>query len=132
MQPETELPDGYAGSDAFCFVSRTETQGLVLLEAMAAGLPVVALAAMGTCDIVGPGLGAVAPKDDIADFAEKLSALLSDEPRRLGMKHVARMFAERWSDDAMAATLNTLYRRIRFEKLSQSVRNEDLVSASTR
>jgi len=53
LDRRSELPYCYAAADVFVFASRTETQGLVLLEAMAAGLPVVALAAMGTIDILG-------------------------------------------------------------------------------
>ena len=61
MDRQSELPACYAAADVFVFASRTETQGLVLLEAMAAGLPVVALAEMGTVDILGAGRGAVVP-----------------------------------------------------------------------
>jgi len=49
-----ELPDCYAAADGFVFASRTETQGLVLLEAMAMGLPVVALAARRTMWLRSP------------------------------------------------------------------------------
>jgi glycosyltransferase involved in cell wall biosynthesis len=58
------LPDAYAAADAFVFASRTETQGLVLLEAMAQGCPVVAQSVMGTADILGPQRGCrIAPDD---------------------------------------------------------------------
>jgi glycosyltransferase involved in cell wall biosynthesis len=124
-----DLPDCYAAADAFVFASRTETQGLVLLEAMAAGLPVVALSAMGTRDIVEPRLGAVSAHDDIDDFAARLDALLGDDARRFGMRHVAQQFAQRWSDRAMATRLDALYRQIRFEQLSRRVRDGKLAAA---
>lgn len=124
-----DLPDCYAAADVFVFASRTETQGLVLLEAMAAGLPVVALSAMGTRDIVEPRLGAVSAHDDIDDFAARLGALLSDDARRFGMRHVAQQFAQRWSDRAMACRLDALYRQIRFEQLSRRVRDGKLAAA---
>ena len=64
LDRKTELPACYAAADAFVFASRTETQGLVLLEAMAAGLPVLALAEMGTIDILGAARGAIVPDDN--------------------------------------------------------------------
>ena len=128
LDREKDLPNCYAAADAFVFASRTETQGLVLLEAMASGLPVVALSAMGTTDIVEPRMGAVVARDDVGDFAEQLSALLADDPRRLGMRHVAQMFAQRWSGAAMANSMNAVYRRVRFAKLSQIVQDEDLAT----
>ena len=128
LDREQELPNCYAAADAFVFASRTETQGLVLLEAMASGLPVVALSAMGTSDIVEPRMGAVVARDDVGDFAEQLGALLSDDARRLGMRHVARLFSRRWSDTAMATQMNEIYRRVRFAKLSQIVREDDLAT----
>ena len=56
------LLDCYCAGDAFVFASRTETQGLVLLEAMALGLPVVSTAVMGTRDILDARRGALVPR----------------------------------------------------------------------
>jgi glycosyltransferase involved in cell wall biosynthesis len=123
-----DLPDCYAGADAFVFSSRTETQGLVLLEAMASGLPVVALSAMGTTDIVEPRLGAVVARDDVEDFARELLALLNDDARRLGMRHVAQQFASRWSDHATAVEMSAIYRRVVHAKQGPSFHREDLVA----
>ena len=58
LDRSTELPDCYAAGDAFVFASRTETQGLVLLEAMAQGTPVVSTAELGTRSILTPDCGA--------------------------------------------------------------------------
>jgi glycosyltransferase involved in cell wall biosynthesis len=54
LERETELLDCYRAGDAFVFASSTETQGLVLLEAMALGVPVIAPAILGTKDILSP------------------------------------------------------------------------------
>lgn len=104
-----ELPDCYAAADAFVFASRTETQGLVLLEAMAAGLPVVALAEMGTVDILAPGQGAVVPVDDPEVFGRALADLINQPSRVRDLAGQARAYAATWSDAAMAGRLAALY-----------------------
>lgn len=106
------LPDCYAAADVFVFASRTETQGLVLLEAMAAGLPVIALAEMGTIDILAPGRGAFSPPGDSKAFGETLGHFV-DHPaawRHLGDE--APLYAREWSDEAMAGRLAQLYRQL--------------------
>ena len=56
----------------FVFASRTETQGLVLLEALALGVPVVSTAIMGTADVLKDAAGAlIAPGDETAGFASR-------------------------------------------------------------
>jgi glycosyltransferase involved in cell wall biosynthesis len=112
LERHRELPDCYAAADAFAFASRTETQGLVLLEAMAAGLPVVALAAMGTIDILAPERGARIAPDDPAGFAEVLGAVLGDAPLRRRLALEARRYSAEWADDLMAARLAALYRQL--------------------
>lgn len=107
-----DLPDCYAAADAFIFASRTETQGLVLLEAMAMGLPVVALAAMGTKDILAPRRGCLAPEDSVAGFAEAIRRILQDQPLRTRLASEARDFAAEWSDRRMAERLAELYRSL--------------------
>lgn len=112
LDRQHELPDCYSAADVFIFASRTETQGLVLLEAMAMGLPVVALAAMGTKDILGPGRGGVAPADDVADFAAAIDRLMTDPALRHRLSAEAREYAREWADDRMAGRLAELYRRL--------------------
>jgi len=104
-----DLPDCYAAADVFAFASRTETQGLVLLEAMATGLPVVALARMGTVDILAPRQGCRVPADDPAAFAEAVVEVLSDLTLRERLGSEARAYARSWSDEAMAQRLAGLY-----------------------
>jgi glycosyltransferase involved in cell wall biosynthesis len=112
MDRQHALPDCYAAADVFIFASRTETQGLVLLEAMAMGLPVVALAAMGTKDILGPGRGALAPADDVTEFAKVVSRLMQDHEFRQRLSAEAREYALEWADDRMAARMAALYRSL--------------------
>ena len=112
LDRKTDLPACYAAADVFVFASRTETQGLVLLEAMAAGLPVVALAEMGTVDILGARRGALVPDDNPALFAESLTRVLRDPNLRRVLGREGRSYAAEWSDDALAGRLAELYRKV--------------------
>ena len=112
LDRQRALPDCYAAADVFVFASRTETQGLVLLEAMAAGLPVIALAEMGTVDILAPGRGAFSPPADTRAFGEALGHFLN---RPAAWRHLAKeapLYAREWSDVAMAERLAGLYRTL--------------------
>ena len=120
LDRQTELQDCYAAADVFVFASRTETQGLVLLEAMAMGLPVVALAEMGTKDILDPGRGCVVPGADPQDFAGALTSLLADPARRQRLGDEAREYAASWSDRAMAGRLAHLYQQLVTGNCSQT------------
>jgi 1,2-diacylglycerol 3-alpha-glucosyltransferase len=106
---ERELLDCYRAGDLFVFSSKTETQGLVLLESMALGVPVVSTAHMGTADIVSPQRGAQVAPDDEGEFANIVVRLLDDAPRRAAMSAEARAYAATWSASAMAGRLSELY-----------------------
>ena len=112
LDRKSELHACYAAADVFVFASRTETQGLVLLEAMAAGLPVVALAEMGTVDILGVRRGAMVPEDNPCAFSLALVRLLLDAPMRSRLSAEGRAYAEDWSDHALAGQMAVLYQRI--------------------
>ncbi|HEU5283703.1 MAG TPA: glycosyltransferase, partial [Burkholderiales bacterium] len=106
------LLDCYRAGDAFVFASRTETQGLVLLEAMALGIPVVSTAVMGTVDILEPGRGALIAREREADFADKVVQVLSDAGLRQRLSREALAEARAWSAPRMAATMVALYQRV--------------------
>ena len=112
LDRRSELPDCYAAADVFTFASRTETQGLVLLEAMAAGLPVVALAAMGTIDILGARRGALVPEDNPAAFALEVVDVLRNDDLRNRLARDGRDYANEWSDETLAGRMADLYRQI--------------------
>lgn len=110
LSRHTALLDCYKAGDLFVFSSKTETQGLVLLEAMALGVPVVSTAHMGTADIVGPQRGAALAPDDESGFADIVIDLLRDPARRAAMSVEARAYAATWSAEAMAQRLVDFYR----------------------
>ena len=115
-----ELPDCYAAADVFAFASRTETQGLVLLEAMSAGLPVVAVAEMGTADILAGERGARIAPANVDGFAAVLGQVLANPDLRTQLSRDARAYSAEWADDIMAARLATLYRSTLGERAPQA------------
>jgi glycosyltransferase involved in cell wall biosynthesis len=112
LDRQQELLDCYAAADVFVFASRTETQGLVLLEAMAAGLPVFALSHMGTKSIVEPERGAVAAPDDPEMFGKELAQLMTNRPALARLASDGRQFAMEWSAPERAQRLAALYRSL--------------------
>ncbi len=108
-----ELAAAFASADAFIFPSRTETLGLVLLEAMAAGCPVVAARSGGIPDIVEDGVNGYLfdPTDDWGAIAAT-QRLLSNQEERETLRRNARQEAERWSWSAATRQLQSYYRLV--------------------
>lgn len=98
LDRNTELNACYQAADIFVFSSKSETQGLVLLEAMAQGTPVVAIAELGTASILIEGQGALIAPDNVAGFAEKVHNLLScpQDCYELG-KAALKYVSENWT-----------------------------------
>ncbi|MEM9090519.1 MAG: glycosyltransferase family 1 protein [Cyanobacteria bacterium P01_F01_bin.53] len=105
-----ELGSAYASADAFIFPSRSETLGLVLLEAMAAGCPVVAANAGGIPDIVTDGVNGFMfdPLDDGGAIAATQKLLGMKAEREL-LRQNARVEAERWGWEASTRQLERYY-----------------------
>jgi len=98
VRPHDELAECYQAADVFLFASETETQGLVLAEAAACGLPAVAVDAPGCDEVVRDGETGILTKSDPAALAEAAIGLLLDPERRRGMARRAREVAERQFD----------------------------------
>lgn len=112
LDREGPLEDCYSSGDAFVFASRTETQGLVLLEAMALGIPVVSTAVMGTREVLAEGRGCLIPDEDERAFADDCVRLLRDPALRLSMAREARDYAGQWSAPTLADRLLEHYGQV--------------------
>jgi glycosyltransferase involved in cell wall biosynthesis len=104
--PHEEVPGYYAAADLFVFPSTTETQGLVIIEAMAAGLPVVAVRAPGSVDVLTEG-GGVLTENKPELFAREVVDILAVSERQKELSDEARRAVQRYSiSDATARMLN--------------------------
>ena len=103
------LLDCYCAGDVFVFGSRTETQGLVLLEAMAQGIPVVSISALGTNDILNSKRGALVALEDTEDFANKVVSVLEDKALQKRLSEEALAYAKTWSAKEFALKATRFY-----------------------
>lgn len=106
------IPDFLAGADIFAFASLSETQGLVTLEALAAGLPAVVVDAPGSRDVVENGKSGLIAKPEIADFTGILHKVITDFNLRKRLSEGARERAKEFSEDKIAQRLNELYKEL--------------------
>ena len=115
--PRTDALARLAGADLFAFASRTETQGLVLAEALAAGLPAVAVDGPGVRDSVRDGIdGTVVPaapaESRAGRLADALVELVLDASRRAEMAARARGDATRFAVEGRVAETEAVYRSL--------------------
>jgi 1,2-diacylglycerol 3-alpha-glucosyltransferase len=106
--PHSEVPHYAAAADLFVFPSLTDTQGLVLVEAMAAGTPAVAVEAPGSIDVLAEGGGVLAPPQE-EPFAEAVLGLLVDDSRRRAMGEQAARMAQRYNIPVVTERLLEVY-----------------------
>lgn len=105
----TELNSCYCSADIFIFASRTETQGLVLLEAMAQGVPVVSTAELGTRDVLQEGQGVWIAQEELIDFSKKVVDMLGNAQARQNLGVLARDYAHQWSASRQAQKMLAFY-----------------------
>jgi len=109
LERATTLLDCFRAADVFVFASRTETQGLVLLEAMATGAPVVSIAEMGAIDILEAGRGAVVASHDEDAFAGAVCRLLDSPALRRQLSEEGVRYAAEWDASLKARQLEDFY-----------------------
>jgi glycosyltransferase involved in cell wall biosynthesis len=108
------LADAYHAMDVFAFASKSETQGMVLTEAMAAGVPVVALDAPGARETVRDGEnGRLLEEETVEAFRAALAWVAGlPEERRLGLRQSCRETGDAFSMDRCAGKALALYREL--------------------
>jgi 1,2-diacylglycerol 3-alpha-glucosyltransferase len=107
--PRERIKHVFALGDVFIFASKTESQGLVTVEAMSCGLPVVALGEMGTRDVMAGDNGGFMMGDDVTWFATCVRDLLSNQVLHQQKSQEALQYSQRWSARALAEKMLRLY-----------------------
>ena len=104
-----KLREYYSLASVFVFASKVESQGLVVLEAMHCGTPVVAIGKMGTIEVMGGDHGGFMVRDDLNEFTTQVCRLL-DEPILHAQKVVeAKEHASKWSMETQSHKMKMLY-----------------------
>lgn len=117
LDRERELNSCYQAADLFVFASKSETQGLVLLEAMAQGTPVVAIAELGTASILINGEGALIAPDNVMGFTAKVKHLLVYPEERFELGLRARAYAlAKWTATIQAERMVQFYATVMHAK----------------
>ena len=108
----TEIKNYQAACDLFLFTSKSETQGIVLLEAMAAENPVIAVDASGVCDVVCNGKNGYRTPEDAYVWARKIADTIGDETALAALGEGARRTAESYSQEQIALRAAQCYEQV--------------------
>ena len=112
LDRHTELNHCYSAADIFIFASRTETQGLVLLEAMAQGVPLVSTAELGTRDVLQDGAGVWIAQEELSDFSNNVVKMLANPQLRTELGAIGCNYAKEWSAVKQAQKMLLFYRTV--------------------
>ncbi|SHJ93696.1 glycosyltransferase family 4 protein [Desulforamulus aeronauticus] len=115
-----DLVNAYGGADLFVFSSATETQGIVIAEAKAAGLPVVAVNAFGVANMVSDGEDGYLVAMDRQAFSEQIMNLLKDDELRLCLAKRAVENAKQFSSRLCAQKLVQYYQELLDTRLTKT------------
>lgn len=104
-----EIKNYQAAADLFLFTSKSETQGIVLLEAMAAGNPVIALDATGVRDIVENGKNGYMTEEEKGAWSGRILEVMENEVLRSRMRKEALKTAAAYSESSVAELAELYY-----------------------
>lgn len=113
--PNDQVKDYLGAADLFLFASKSETQGIVLAEALASGIPVTAVHATGTDDIIEDGVNGFLTEEKEEVWAAKVAEALEAETNRK-MKNAAFISAENYRASRLAIYEEMLYNQCGFRK----------------
>ena len=108
-----EVKNYYAAADIFIYASKSETQGMIISEAMYAGLPVVAVEATGVKDAVENGVSGFLVSEDKQEFQKALEKLITNENLRREFSEAGKRIArEKYTAKICAQKLLDLYQKV--------------------
>lgn len=110
--PPEEMVGYYQLGDLFVFASKSETQGMVILEAMSAGLPVVAVRSSGIDDVVKQELNGFKTAEETQAWRDALQRLLKDPELRQRLGKQARDFAKNYDVAEFARQVQEFYAKL--------------------
>ncbi len=127
--PRREMDSLYAAADVFCFPSPSETQGLVIGEARAAGAPCVVVDAGGAPETVRDGEdGFRVPPEDKAAFIARVVQILQDESLRANLRANALRNAHDFTPETMAKRVLAVYERARLQASQAPEPSDELLT----
>lgn len=112
LDRRTQLLDCYKAGDVFVFASPTETQGLVLLEAMSLGVPIVSTSVMGTATVLKDARSARISAENVGEFARNIATLLRSATERQKLADAGPHDAQAWSAPVLMEKVVSLYRTL--------------------
>lgn len=119
-----DMSSAYVDATSFIFASTSETQGLVVYEAFAAGLPVVAVADGAFENVIENGKNGYTTTKDEIEFANKLSEILTSNDLRKSISKHAKNAAKQYSIEFTSRILEQVYKEVLYTRTLESTHNK--------